>query len=191
MLSYICSKCGHENAPTNKINDFKLIKCPSCGNKNNVEIFPAILREIAKGEKPEIALSEEATCFNHPQHIAVSSCDHCGVYMCKLCDIEIEGKHVCSNCLEKPAGKLKTTKAKTFLADELALHLVTVPIIFVYAFFITSPAAVCMSIYYWNKVKTPYPRSKWRFVAAITLGLLETLGIIALIISIITGNFNA
>lgn len=186
MLIFKCSKCGQESSPGKNYDSSLFYKCSSCKSRNYVELFPAVKNEIQKGERPEAALNEESTCFKHSANIAVAACDSCGVYMCKLCDLEIEDKHICPDCLKNKPPKLKTTTQKTLLYDELALHLTIVPFIFIYAFIITAPMAVVMSILYWNKVDTPYERSHWRFIVAFTLGLLEIFAIAAIIINIFT-----
>lgn len=183
MLIFKCSKCGQETTPGEKYDGSSFRKC-LCGSKSCYEVFPAIRNELQKGERPELALAEESTCFMHAANIAVAACDYCGVYMCKLCDLEIEDHHICPNCLKEKPKKLKTATRKTFLYDELALHLVIFPIILFYVFAITAPLAVGMSIVCWNKIHTPYKRSKWRFVLAIILGILEIFGIGAFIYAI-------
>jgi DNA-directed RNA polymerase subunit RPC12/RpoP len=185
MLIYKCSKCGKESFPRENYNSDLFYKC-SCDSKNYVEVFPAILAKVAQGEKPEVALNEESTCFKHSENVAVAACDYCGVYMCNLCDLEIEGKHMCSECLKHKTEDFKTTRQKAFLYDELALHLTILPILFVYAFLITAPTALIMSITCFNKVDTPYKRGKWRFIVAFILGLIEVFAIAGIIISIAT-----
>ena len=186
MLIFKCSKCGQESSPGKNYDSSLFYKCSSCKSRNYVEIFPAIRNEIQKGERPEAAMNEESTCFKHSTNIAVAACESCGVYMCKLCDLEIEGRHLCPDCLKNKPPELKTTTQKTILYDELALHLTTIPlIIFGYVLIITAPIAVVMSIVCWNKVNTPYKRSRWRFVVAFILGLIE-ISVIAVAITMIT-----
>ena len=187
MFIYQCSKCGQESVPGENFDSSQFHLCSSCGTREYTEVFPAIRDEIQKGERPETALGEEATCFNHPNNVAVTSCESCGMYLCKLCDLEIEGRHLCSNCLANGPQKLKTTVQKTFLYDELALHLTLFPILFYLAFVIAAPAALVMSIVCWHKVETPYKRNRWRFVAAFILGLIEVFAIAGVVISLTKG----
>ena len=184
MLIFKCSKCGQESSPGKNYDSSLFYKCSSCKSRNYVEIFPAVRNEIQKGERPEAAMNEESTCFKHSANIAVAACDTCGVYMCKLCDLEIEGRHLCPDCLKNKPPELKTTTQKTMLYDELALHLTVFPVLFYPAFVITAPTAVVMSILYWNKVNTPYKRNRWRFVVAFILGLLEIFAIAAFFINV-------
>jgi hypothetical protein len=184
MLTFKCSKCGAESTPGENYDSSSFRKC-SCGSRSYSEVFPAIKNELQKGERPELALNEEATCFMHAANIAVAACDYCGVYMCKLCDLEIENHHICPNCLKEKPKKLKTATQKTFLYDDLAIHLTVLPFLFFsYAFLITAPMAVGICLFCRNKINTPYKRSRWRFNLALILGCLEVFGLAALIYSI-------
>ena len=184
MFIYKCSKCGHENPQGRNAGSNQFHLCSSCGSREYTKVFPAIKNELKKGERPEAALGEEATCFNHPNNVAVASCESCGMYLCKLCDLEIEGAHLCPNCLTSGPQKLRTTVQKTFLYDDLALHLTIFPILFYLAFLVTAPSVPIMTIICWNKVKTPYKRNKWRFVVAFILGLAEVFIIAGILISV-------
>ena len=184
MLIFKCSKCGQEASPGKNYDSSQYYKCSSCQSSNYVEIFPAIRNEVEKGERPEAAMNEESTCFKHSANIAVAACESCGVYMCRLCDLEIEGRHICPDCLKNKPPKLKTTTQKTFLYDNLVLHLTILPVCFWPSFIITAPCVLIMSIIYWNKVDTPYKRNHWRFILAFILGLIEVFIIAAVIISI-------
>jgi hypothetical protein len=189
MFIYKCSKCGQESVPGEDFDSNRFHICSSCGSREYTEVFPAIRNEIQKGERPETALGEEATCFNHPNNVAVATCESCGMYLCKLCDLEIEGSHLCPDCLASGRKKLKTALQKTFLYDELALHLTILPILFIYAFVVTAPVALIISIVCWHKVKTPYKRNKWRFVVAFILGLAEVFAIAGIFIALAKGVF--
>jgi hypothetical protein len=159
-------------------------KCGNCSTSNYVEIFPAILKEPEKGKRGERVLGDESACFKHPEHAAVVACDNCGIYLCALCDLEIEGQHLCPDCLNKGKENLKTIRDKCVLHDETALALAIFPMLIFYFVVITAPVAIVYSIVCWNKVNTPYPRNRWRFVVALIIASLQIIGIAGLIIGI-------
>jgi hypothetical protein len=66
------------------------------------------------------------------------------------------------------------------LYDNIALSVTLLPLtcIGIYFTFITAPLAVALSIWFWNRPTSLFRRNKWRFVLAITLGLLESLGVV-------------
>ena len=159
-------------------------KCPGCSSQYFASVFPAALYGIEQGKRGELVIGEEASCFNHPGHAAVVACGECGIYLCALCDLEIEGRHLCPSCLNKVADKLATVKDKCVLHDEIALSMSILPILIYFSMVITAPACIIYSCICWNKVKTPYPRNRWRFIVAAIFGALETISIIIALIVI-------
>src|SRR5271155_1655973 len=80
--------------------------CPFCGTRTMIEIFPAMFRPIGNNSAGEkIVSSEDAACFYHPQKKAAIPCDNCGRFLCALCDVELNGQHLCPNCIQ--SGKKK------------------------------------------------------------------------------------
>lgn len=160
-------------------------KCPGCSSLNFAVVFPAASSGVEQGSRGELVVGEESSCFNHPEHAAVAACDECGIYLCALCDLEIEGRHLCPNCLNQGADKLTTVRDKSVLHDEIALSMAILPILIYFIMIVTAPACIIYSCVCWNKVKTPYPRNRWRFILAAILGVLEVVGIILIIVAII------
>ncbi len=185
MLRVSCNNC---NAvfPDWAIERFgDRLTCGNCSVVNYVEIFPSILKEPEKGKRGERVLGEEAACFRHPGHAAVVACDNCGIYLCALCDLEIDGQHLCPDCLNNGQEKIKTLRDKTTLHDDIALSLAVLPIIMSFMMIITAPATIIYSLVCWNKMNTPYKRNRWRFVAAIIIASIEAMVFIGIIISTI------
>jgi hypothetical protein len=63
------------------------------------------------------------------------------------------------------------------LYDNIALAVSLMPLtcIGIYFMMITGPLAVTLSLWFWNRPTSLFRRNKWRFVAAILLGLTELL----------------
>src|SRR5207237_9874176 len=136
--SLLCTKC---NSPLAEgiMNRAELTPCPSCGSPLQVEIFPAFFKRIAPGRQGESLMVEgESSCFYHPQKKAVVPCQACGRFLCALCDVELDGKHLCPACLE--SGKKKKTihslEDMRMLYNRQALVLAVLPL------FITGLAAI-------------------------------------------------
>jgi hypothetical protein len=164
-----CTKCRVPLPPV-LYNTRDLRVCPSCGARLQIEVFPAALRPpgpSATGERVEI--DGEASCFYHPAKRAVVPCESCGRFLCAVCDVEMNGDHLCPACIEvgKNKGRMQKLQNRRTLFDGVALGVACIPII------ITAPMALYVAIRYWNSPSSVVPRSRWRFVVAILLALLQ------------------
>jgi hypothetical protein len=144
-----------------------------------MEVFPAFFQPSASGHAGDpIVMEQEASCFYHPQKKAVVPCDHCGRFLCALCDVELNHQHLCPNCLQsgKKKGKLKSLDNHRVLYDNIAIRLAVYPaisLIFWFLTILTAPAALFIAIRYWNAPPSLLPRTRIRFIAAILVALAE------------------
>jgi len=158
-----------------------MISCPSCGVALKIDVFPAFLNTIAPGRPGEtLVLDNESGCFYHPRKKAVIPCDMCGRFLCSLCDVELNGQHLCPNCLEagKTKGKLKSLENHRTLYDAIALRLAIYPILLFFLWFfsiITAPIALFVAIRYWNASSGIVPRTRIRSIIAIVFSSLQIL----------------
>ncbi|MDB6021129.1 MAG: hypothetical protein JWQ04_986 [Pedosphaera sp.] len=187
-----CTKC---RAPLlgDVFNLPELIPCPSCGKPLQVEVFPAMFRRIAPGRDGEAVMEEtESSCFYHPQKKAVLPCESCGRFLCALCDCEFNGQHLCPTCLEtgRSKGKIKSLENHRTLYDSMALRLAigsfAPPII--YFCWLTLPLSLFIAIRHWNTPTSIVRRTKIRFMLAITIALLEIIGMVMAIYFIVHNN---
>ena len=79
---------------------------------------------------------------------------------------------------------LLATRKRTYALGMIALAVAAIPMIVFYFTIITAPVALFLVLRNWNRVKTPVPRTKIRFVAAAALATLQLCGWLALIILI-------
>jgi hypothetical protein len=78
-----------------------LRSCPGCSRPIEILPFPGLNRPTVVGRPAEAVTGEgEAACFFHSTKKAVVPCDSCGRFLCALCDIELEGQHLCPACLQ-------------------------------------------------------------------------------------------
>ncbi|HWB59985.1 MAG TPA: hypothetical protein VG733_10860 [Chthoniobacteraceae bacterium] len=172
-------------------NTGEVTQCPACGAKALVELYPAMFRPFADGHPGEkIASAEEAACFYHPQKRATVPCDACGRFLCALCDVDLNGQHLCPGCIQtgKKKGKLKNLENQRVLYDNIALMLTILPFanplffFTVYFTIITAPIALYLSIRHWKSPSSIVPRlNHLRFSIAIVLALLQIAAWIVLI----------
>jgi len=185
-----CTKCRTPLPPV-LYNTRDLRACPSCRTKLQVEVFPAVLRPPGPGSAGEaVVMDGEATCFFHATKRAVVPCDSCGRFLCAVCDVEMNGEHLCSLCIEsgKKKGRMQKLENKRTLYDSLALAVAIIPIIIVWPTIVTAPIALYLAIRHWNAPSSMVPRTRWRSVLAIIIALLEIGGWVAVIIAISTSK---
>lgn len=152
-----------------------------------VDVFPALFTGFVRGESGETLLVEsESSCFYHPKKKAVVPCENCGRFLCALCDVDLNGQHLCPACIETGKKKQKITSLDNHrvLYDSIAVHLAVLPVIFMWPFtIVTAPIALFVAIRYWKAPLSIIRRTKIRYVAAIIFASLQVAGWTALIIS--------
>jgi hypothetical protein len=151
--------------------------CTQCGSRNTVRVFPALFAAPAAPALPESALEGEAACFDHPSKRAVAACHRCGRFVCQLCSVEFDGQVWCPTCVAAGKGQSKAVylEPSRTLYDSLALSL---PVLSLVIFFpltiVTGPGTLLLSAVTWKRPLSLVRRSRWRFVVAVLLGLVET-----------------
>jgi len=160
--------------------------CPICRAPVSAVVFPALFRLDNRSFAEAAVQGTEATCFYHSTKKAVAPCDHCGRFLCSLCQVELSGQNWCPSCLEshRTQGKLATLDSGRTLYDNIALALTVAPvatIVFWFMTIFTAPAALFVVLRYWRKPLSVTPRTRIRFVIAGVLALLEFVGVILLI----------
>ena len=183
MEEISCTKC-HAPVPAASYNTPDLAPCPSCHAPIKIDLFPAFFRGLRPGKPGEALTDDQASCFYHLQKKAVILCDHCGRFLCALCDVELGGKHLCPACLEtgRKKGKIVNLDRHRVLYDVTALRLALYPIITLWFTVVTAPIALYLAIRHWNSPGSIVKPSKIRFVLAMVLSSLQILGWAAFIL---------
>ncbi len=177
----LCDRCRLV-LPDAVFNTPEPVACPGCHAPLLARVFPAFRRPPAVAPTAESVGSEEdASCFYHARKKAVVPCSRCGRFLCALCDLELDGRHLCPSCVE--AGRVAGGRAALAdglplrprtLHDKIALTLATVPLFPLFWLFtlLTAPVALFLSIRYWHEpARSPVPRGRWRLVLAGVLAL--------------------
>ena len=170
-----CTKCRAPLPPV-LYNALELQVCPSCRARTQVNVFPAALRPPGPSSVGEAVMVEgEASCFYHPTKKAILPCESCGRFLCAICDVELNGQHICPSCLEsgKKKGKLQQLENRRTRYDSIALAVAVFPAIMAWPSLLGAPIALYISIRYWKAPLSIVRRSRWRFVVAIILAIAE------------------
>jgi len=132
-------------------------------------VFPAL--HIARaGEVPAAVQGEaEASCYYHPQSRAAEVCSDCGRFLCHLCALELDGRHVCPRCFEKTEVLIPNRT----MYDTMALAMVLFPPLLFWPAIVGAPWALVLVFTRWNAPASLVPRTKIRFIIAAILALAE------------------
>ena len=163
-----CTKC-HTALPPRLYNMGALRLCPSCHARLQIEVFPAVLRPPGPGSVGEnVVVDGEATCFFHATKRAVVPCASCGRFLCAVCDVELNGEHLCSTCIEsgRKKGRMQQLESRRTLYDSLALAVSFIPMV-------GAPIALYFAVRYWNAPSSVVRRSRWRMVLAVILAVAQ------------------
>ncbi len=161
-----CPKCNNA-LDAGILKNPGLNDCPGCRMPIRVDLYPAFFREGVEGSAGEhVALEDEASCFYHPAKRAETVCHECGRFLCGLCDIELNGRHLCTACMAigREKGRIKDLQNHRVLYDTTALFIAIVPIITIWLTLITAPLAFFLAIRYWKAPSSIIKRTKLRFI---------------------------
>lgn len=153
--------------------------CSNCDAQFYVAVFPALSRPLAAGQPGQaIVLDGEASCFYHPQKRALVPCQTCGRFLCALCDVELNGQHLCPACLEsgQAKGRLTQLQKRHVLYDSVALTLAIAPLLFWPLTCLSAPATLYIAIRHWKTPLSILPRTKIRYLVAMVLATVQLAG---------------
>lgn len=166
-----CPQC-RTILPADIANTGELHECPSCTSRIRADLFNAFHRPIGQGKNGELVQAQgQAECFYHPGKKAVTPCSSCGRLLCALCEISIDGRCLCTNCLQSGRDKqqIKSLERSCTLYDSIALHLSFWPLVFFPFTLITAPAVIYVVLRYWSAAQSILPRTKFRHILALLL----------------------
>jgi len=170
-----CTKCISPLSEE-KINTGSLTACPSCNSLLRADVFPAVYRSLPVSHSAEtLQMSNEAGCFYHPGKKAVTPCSACGRFVCALCDVALNGRHLCPACFEKGKSKrkIKSLENHRTCYDTIALMVATVPILFYFITLFTAPLAIYLTVRHWNTPSGIIRRTRVRFILAFLIASLQ------------------
>ncbi|MBZ5601362.1 MAG: hypothetical protein LAO79_03565 [Acidobacteriia bacterium] len=157
--------------------------CPGCRQRILAAVFPSMERSRAGAVPEQVAEATEASCFFHPQSRASVPCSHCGRFLCNLCDIELDGAHLCPSCFRAGVKKKKIESVETqrVMYDSIALAAATLPALLFWPVIFGAPAALYITIRRWRTPLSILPRTRIRFVLAAIFALAE-IGAVAFVV---------
>ncbi|WOO42183.1 hypothetical protein [Rubellicoccus peritrichatus] len=156
------------------------------GVGHDIQLFPAAVRDEVLPEASPILTEGQSSCFFHPNIAATSICEVSGRFICDLCKTEWNGKTVSLTALQdlREKGDL-TLNNKRVIWDDISCALAVFPLLMWPFTIITAPVALGIALAKWRKGATSIlRRSRWRYVVAIILSLLQIGGWITFFIAL-------
>jgi len=180
-----CPSCQN-SLPGALCNTGAITHCPACDSVIQVEIFPAFFKPVHAGQKAETLLEEGvSSCFYHEQKKAVIPCDACGRFLCALCDLDFNGRHLCPACLQsgKKKGDLPELENRRTIYDSAALSTALLPLLMWPVTLVTAPLAIYLAVLSFFRPSSLIPRTRGRAWLALAFGLLQVAGWVAIFVS--------
>lgn len=152
------------------------VQCSICGSITQRWCFPALYR-VATGHTGVPVVEEgQSSCMNHPAKRAETVCDNCGKFLCALCDIDWNGEHLCTDCVQfrRDANHGGALKTEYLHYDTIAVIVAGVAMLGMFFGLggIIALIVPYLAFRYWNTPWRPVPYWKWRMVAAVLLACL-------------------
>lgn len=164
-------------------------RCRGCGQTTLAAVFPAV-EQVRVGALPEAVEEEtEASCFYHPASRAAVPCEQCGRFLCRLCEIDIDGRHLCPRCFETgvSANQLKNIETSRTMYDSIALALATWPILLFWPAIVSAPCALFVVVRRWRAPGSIVPRTRIRYYLAALFALAEMALVVFFIYGVVRG----
>ncbi|MEA3366033.1 MAG: B-box zinc finger protein [Candidatus Hydrogenedentes bacterium] len=177
-----CLECGGSLPELTEVAT-GLRRCPHCGAYYEIATFPALYREPEVGTPAENVMVEgESTCLYHSTKKATVVCEECGAFLCTLCDIHFEGRHICPKCLTRIQSERGQSllQPETTRYDAAAFHLAVWPLLFIficvpYLMLVTAPIVLYLVVRYWNMSRRPDGTPSTMMIEAAVIAGIELL----------------
>ena len=184
--SIACAACSWP-VPRESWNREEGVRCGGCGRNVRVSAFPAIDVQIVGRRSRSASRRGGSKLFLSSQSRAAKVCEECGRFLCALCDLEVEGRHICPRCFESGVGahKIQTAEPRRLMYDSMALALATLPFLLIWPAIIGAPWSLFIVVTRWNAPSSVVPRTKIRFIIAALFALAE-LGFFVFVIYMMT-----
>jgi hypothetical protein len=163
----ICPGCNGDVAQVESKSGWQT--CPYCQKRLQMRVWGA----VQQNTNAAAALTDQATCFFHPDKAFQACCQRCGRFVCALCDLQLGAEHVCPTCFERGRAVSGTEPGKAewrhrdVLFDSVAVTIGWGWILFWPVYVAALPAVIFLHVKY-RKAPRSYliPRYGWRFWAA-------------------------
>jgi ribosomal protein L37AE/L43A len=124
------------------------VTCRSCGRGYEARIFRPVTRAASVPQLAHAGPEEAGACANHPRNAAVTNCGRCGIFICALCQLEVDGSTYCPACFERLAQEGSLESAKTSFRDYGSMAVFSALIGAFFSFLILGIPLGLLALYY-------------------------------------------
>jgi ribosomal protein L37AE/L43A len=79
------------------------VHCPRCGGEYEARVFHPPVRVARVLQLAQSGPDAAGACANHPRNAAVTNCERCGIFICSLCELAVDGATYCPSCFDRLA----------------------------------------------------------------------------------------
>lgn len=98
-------------------------RCVACTRPFAAAPFtPPVVRVVVQSVA-EAGPDGAVACAQHPANAAVANCSRCGVFMCGLCRVHIDGRELCPACFDRLAAEGALPSARSHFRNYRGLAL--------------------------------------------------------------------
>src|SRR5436190_4692785 len=178
VAAVACPRCQN-SLPGALCNTGAPVSCPACESTILLAVFPAHFKPAGAGTAAEVIIEEGvSSCFYHEQKKAVVPCSACGRFLCALCDLDFNGRHLCPACLQtgKRKGQIQELENRRTIYDSAALSAALLPLLVWPVTLFTAPLAIFLAVRSFFRPSSVVPRTRIRAWLALMFGVLEVGG---------------
>jgi ribosomal protein L37AE/L43A len=97
--------------------------CAKCRTTFDAVVFQPPQRSARVLQLAQSGPDGASSCANHARNAAVGNCERCGLFICSLCEIKVEGGTFCPACFDRMTkdGRLGAASTKIRAYGSLAL----------------------------------------------------------------------
>jgi hypothetical protein len=150
--------------------------CPKCALAFEAHVFHPPQRSARVLQLAQMGPQGSAACANHARNAAVANCERCGLFICSLCEIELENGKFCPSCFERLSADGTVQSGKTRIRDYGMLAAASAALGLLFSAFAGIPCGV-LTLYYAFKGRRSEdaPITTTTFVIALFFGVVDTL----------------
>src|SRR5260221_2885309 len=121
--------------------------CTNCGGEFEARVFHPPTRSARVLQLAQSGPEAAGACANHPRNAAVSTCMRCGIFICSLCELDVDDAKYCPACFERLAQEGSIPSARVRFRDYGSLAIVASFVGFLFSFIFGLPLGV-LTLYY-------------------------------------------
>lgn len=124
-----------------------LNNCPNCGGEFEARVFRPRTRSLRVVQLAQSGPEGAGACANHPRNAAVTSCERCGIFICSLCELDVDAAKYCPACFERLAQEGSIPSARVRFRDYGSLAVFSSFVGLLFSFILGLPIGV-LTLYY-------------------------------------------